>query len=73
MRHDRFLFLLALLTSVFAPINAAAQTQYPARPIRMIVAYPPGGGVDLAARVIGQKLSEAFGQQVIISPPSCSR
>lgn len=43
-----------------------AAGNYPVRPIRIIVTYPPGGGVDLAARVIGQKLIDAFGQQVII-------
>jgi tripartite-type tricarboxylate transporter receptor subunit TctC len=39
---------------------------YPDRPIRMLVTYPPGGGVDLAARVIGQKITDALGQQVIV-------
>lgn len=39
---------------------------YPARPIRLIVAFAPGGSVDLVGRLIGQKLSEAWGQQVII-------
>ena len=43
-----------------------AAGNYPARPIRIIVTYPPGGGVDLAARVIGQKFTDAFGQQVIV-------
>lgn len=45
---------------------AQAQTAYPTRPIRMLVTYPPGGGVDLAARVIGQKLGDALGQQVLV-------
>ena len=48
-------------------IGALAQSgPYPTRPIRMIVAYPPGGGVDIAARVIAQKFTEAWGQQVIV-------
>jgi len=47
------------------PVHAQSDA-YPSRPIRMIVMYPPGGGVDLAARVIGQKLVAALGQQVII-------
>ena len=59
--------LLGFLTTVLTSVNAAAQqTQYPARAVRILVAYPPGGGVDLAARVIGQKFTEAFGQQMII-------
>lgn len=59
--------LLGFLTTALTSVNAAAQqTQYPARAVRILVAYPPGGGVDLAARVIGQKFTEAFGQQMII-------
>ena len=49
---------------------SAAQTQavkdYPKRPIRIILTVSPGGGSDITARAIGQKLTEAWGQQVII-------
>lgn len=49
------------------PAGAAlAQTAYPAKPIRMLVGYAPGGGTDLTARVIAQKLDEAFDQRVIV-------
>src|SRR5579864_1942815 len=45
----------------------AAQAQdYPSRPIRMIVPVPPGGGVDLAARLVGQKLDDILGQQIVM-------
>ena len=44
---------------------AHAQQNYPTRPIRMIVPWPPGQATDLAGRVIALKLSEIFGQQVI--------
>ena len=40
--------------------------QYPARAIKIVVAFPAGGGSDLAARVVGQRLSESFGQPVIV-------
>jgi tripartite-type tricarboxylate transporter receptor subunit TctC len=50
---------------IVLPHCAAAQ-DYPTKPIRAIVPYAPGGGVDLAARVVGQKLSERFGQQFIV-------
>ena len=43
-----------------------AQDSYPARPIRFIVPYPPGGSTDFVAREVAQKLSEAWGQQVVI-------
>lgn len=44
---------------------AAAQTQFPHRPIRIIVAYTPAGTTDILARMVGQKMSETFGQPVI--------
>lgn len=45
--------------------HAFAQT-YPSKPIRLIAPYPPGGGVDATARIIGVALSDALGQQVVI-------
>lgn len=48
-------------------VGSIVQAQsYPARPIRLVVPYPPGGSTDLVARVIGQKMGDAWGQQVII-------
>ncbi len=44
----------------------ATAADYPSRPITLIVPYPPGGGVDAMARVVAAKLSEAFGQQVVV-------
>ena len=49
-----------------ATIHALAQTQYPTKPVRLIVAFPPGGSTDIIARLVGQRLSERLGQQVII-------
>jgi len=46
--------------------TAAAGQSYPARPIRLIVPFPPGGSTDLVARVVGQKMSDAWPQQVVI-------
>lgn len=45
---------------------AQAQGAYPSRPIKLIVPYPPGGGVDTAARIIAQPLSERLGQPIVI-------
>jgi tripartite-type tricarboxylate transporter receptor subunit TctC len=47
------------------PTPASAE-DYPNRPITLIVPYPPGGGVDVMGRLVGQKLSAALGQQVVI-------
>ena len=45
---------------------AAIAQEYPAKPIRFVVPYPPGGASDVTARVLGQRMSEAWGQQVIV-------
>ncbi len=46
--------------------SAAAQQNYPSKPIRFIVPYPPGGSTSNVARLVGQKLAESFGQQVLV-------
>ena len=53
--------------------GALAQTAaYPSKPIKLVVGYPPGGASDLAARIIGQKLSERFSQAVVVENRSGS-
>ena len=53
--------------AIALPVSAAdLATGFPNKPIRMIVPFPPGGSVDPLARVIGQRMSETFGQQVIV-------
>src|SRR5450631_321891 len=59
---------IAVAASLVAVAPAAAQVAaaYPVKPIRLIVPYPPGGSVDFTGRELAQKLSEAWGQQVVL-------
>src|ERR1044071_173071 len=63
-----FKLLLGALLAIgpFATADALAQTKLPNRPIRLLVPFAPGGGVDVVARIVGQKLSEQVGQPVLI-------
>src|SRR5947207_16012400 len=56
--------IAALLLAL--PIVASAQQPWPTKPIRMIVPFAPGGASDFVARIIGPKLGEALGQQIVI-------
>jgi tripartite-type tricarboxylate transporter receptor subunit TctC len=58
--------LMATLAFVSAGAAAQGAANYPAKPIRYIVGYTPGGTADMLARAVGQKLTEAWGQQVIV-------
>jgi tripartite-type tricarboxylate transporter receptor subunit TctC len=58
-------FLVVFLATLASTPVFAAET-YPTRPIRMIVGFAPGGGTDLTARPVAQKLSELMGQQVVV-------
>ncbi|MCX7312587.1 MAG: tripartite tricarboxylate transporter substrate binding protein [Alphaproteobacteria bacterium] len=57
--------LLAVSAALLAP-HANAQSDYPSRPVRIIVPSSPGGGTDTVARLLGQHLSEKLGQQFVI-------
>ena len=59
----RSMILAAALA--LAPL-AHAQTDYPNRPLKQIVPFPPGGGVDVVTRIVGTKWSELLGQQILV-------
>src|SRR5688572_7427941 len=63
--------LLAVVAAIFAGAAAAAsaafaQADYPNRPIRLVVGFPAGASADIAARVVGAKMTQALGQQVVV-------
>ena len=61
-RLMRGVFLLGL-----AGLAQSAMAQsYPAKPVRMVIAFPPGGSTDIVGRIVSQKLSERLGQQVVV-------
>ena len=55
-----------LMIAGLSAVPAAAQSDYPNKPIRWIVAYPPGGSTDILARLMGQWLSQRLGQPVVV-------
>src|ERR1022692_2969146 len=65
MKSRLILLCLCCPSAVTLSANLSAES-YPTKPIRMIVAYPPGGGTDIVGRMVAQKLSENFGQTVVI-------
>ncbi|MFL6838477.1 MAG: Bug family tripartite tricarboxylate transporter substrate binding protein [Bradyrhizobium sp.] len=60
------LWLIGTGISTFASIGRAFALDYPTRPVKWVVGYPPGGATDIIARLIGQRLSERLGQQFVI-------
>jgi tripartite-type tricarboxylate transporter receptor subunit TctC len=67
-RADRRQFLLLGTSAIAMPaVSRFAWAQaYPARPVRLVAPFPPGGSIDLTARLIGQWLTDRLGQQVVI-------
>jgi tripartite-type tricarboxylate transporter receptor subunit TctC len=65
--HAVALILWACMCCIAAcPAPASAQADYPSRPIKMVVPFPPGGGIDMTARIAAQSLSGILGQQIVI-------
>ena len=58
--------LAAILALSWCCAPYAAPLEYPVKPVRLVVVYPPGGGIDLLARVMGQQFAESWGQPVVV-------
>jgi tripartite-type tricarboxylate transporter receptor subunit TctC len=70
MTHNGFVKLLSIPAIALAALTPPAFSQdtanYPSRPIRVIVPFAPGGGLDISTRLIGQKLTEKWGQNIVV-------
>ena len=65
MLNKIFHGLVVAMTGALACADACAQA-YPSKPVRIIVPYAPGGGVDIVARALGQELTKRLGQQIVV-------
>jgi tripartite-type tricarboxylate transporter receptor subunit TctC len=65
MKRKSFVAAMLVLACACAPATWAQQT-YPTKPVRVVVAVPAGGSIDLVARLVGQKLTESLGQTFVI-------
>jgi tripartite-type tricarboxylate transporter receptor subunit TctC len=66
MRTTRFIFAIGCVVMLAATACPAQAKDYPERPVKIIVPYPPGGAVDVTARMIAQRLSEGLGGQFYV-------
>jgi tripartite-type tricarboxylate transporter receptor subunit TctC len=66
LQPSRTLSLFALMALSCVSVATAQAEDYPTKPIKWVVAYPPGGTTDILARIMGQALSERLGQQLVI-------
>jgi tripartite-type tricarboxylate transporter receptor subunit TctC len=64
MRINSVRFVLAVLAACIA--SAAFAQGYPSKPVKMVVGFSPGGGTDILARIVAQKLSDTWGQSVVV-------
>lgn len=62
----RWILLCAALSPAITAGAAESERRYPAKPIRMVVPFPPGAASDFLARTVGQKLADLYGQQVVV-------
>ena len=66
MKLTMNIVLAATLSLLASTASHAAEAKYPSRPIRIIVPFAPGAATDIIARLLGQKMTEAWGQQVVV-------
>ena len=65
-RASRLLLSISVLLAAISPIAPLMAQDYPNKPIKLIIPYPPGGATDVIGRIVALKMSEALGQQLIV-------
>src|SRR5205823_15020642 len=70
LKTHRAAFIAAMAAVCVSATSAFAEQGYPSKPIKIIAPVQPGGGVDLVARQIGERLTKALGQPVIVDNQS---
>jgi tripartite-type tricarboxylate transporter receptor subunit TctC len=66
VRRETLKWLLAALCALVVPVALAQGTQFPMKPIRILVPFPPGGGTDVAARALAEHFGKEFGQPALV-------
>ncbi len=59
-------FVILVVLALLGAMSTAAGESYPVKPIRIVVAFPPGGTVDILGRLVGAKLQDAWGQPAVV-------
>lgn len=62
----RWLITIVCPLALMSAVAAAAAQSFPTKPMRIVIGFPPGGGIDLVARILGPRITERLGQQVIV-------
>jgi hypothetical protein len=66
MTRAMLALLLCGLGSILVAPAAEVQSDFPSRPIKIVVPFPPGGGIDVTARIAARAMTDVLGQQIVV-------